>query len=116
MLHRLPEKRPLCLLGGVSGSRIGKEVGELAIAVRADRLVERDRRLSAAMRLADVFERQAGRLGEFLQARVAAERGRERSGGPASFCRRSMTWIGRRIVFAWFAIVRSTAWRIHQWA
>jgi len=27
-LHRLPEKRLLCLLDGVTGSRIGKEVGE----------------------------------------------------------------------------------------
>jgi hypothetical protein len=64
---------------GVSGSRIGKKVGELAIAVRADRLIERDRSLSAAKRLADVSERQAGRLGELLQARLAGERGR--SGG-----------------------------------
>ena len=36
-LHRLPEKRPLRLLDGVTGSRIGKEVGELGIAVRPDR-------------------------------------------------------------------------------
>ena len=79
--HRLPEKRPLCLLDGVSGSRIGKEVGELRMAVRADRLVERDRGLGAAKRLADVSERQAGRLGELRQARLAAECGRERSGG-----------------------------------
>src|SRR5437867_4419293 len=80
-LHRLPQKRPLYLLDGVSGSRIGKEVGELAIAVRADRLVERGRGLGAAKRLANVSERQAGRLGELLQARLAAECGRERSGG-----------------------------------
>jgi hypothetical protein len=33
-LHGLPKKRPLCLLDGVSGSRIDKKVGELAIAVR----------------------------------------------------------------------------------
>ena len=76
-LHRLPEKRTLCLLDGVSGSRIGKKVGELAIAVWANRLIERDRSLSAAKRLADVSERQAGRLCEILQARLAAERGRE---------------------------------------
>jgi hypothetical protein len=62
--HRLPEKRPLCLLDGVSGSRIGKGVGELATSVRADRLVERGRGLGAVKRLADVSERQPGRLGE----------------------------------------------------
>src|SRR5207244_5753559 len=78
-LHGLPEKRPLCLVHGVTGVRISKQVGELAIAVRADRLVERNRGLSAAKRLADVSERQAGRLGELLQARLTAERGRERS-------------------------------------
>jgi hypothetical protein len=49
--HRLPEKRPLCLLGGVSGSRIGKGVGELGAAVRADRLVERGRGLAAVAAL-----------------------------------------------------------------
>ena len=108
-LHRLPEKRPLRLLDGVTGSRIGKEVGELGIAVRPDRLVERDRGLGAAKRLADVSELQAGRLGELLQARLAAEGGRDVRAAQASFCRRSMTWNGRRIVFARFATVRSTA-------
>jgi hypothetical protein len=56
----------------VTGSRIGKEVGELGIAVPADRLVERDQGLGAAKRLGDGSERQAGRLGELLQARGRA--------------------------------------------
>src|SRR6266571_1936881 len=77
-LHRLPEQRALCLLDGVSGSRIGKQVGELALAVRADRLVERERGLGAGKRLLDASELQAGRLGELRQARLAAERGRQR--------------------------------------
>src|SRR5439155_4783933 len=54
--HRLAEKRPLCLLDGVSGSRIGKGVGELAIAVPAEPLVERDRGVGAASRVADAAE------------------------------------------------------------
>src|SRR5438876_900702 len=76
-----PTRSVLCLLEGVTGCRIGNEVGELGLAVRADRLVERDRGLSAGERLADVSLRQAGRLGELLQARLAAERGRESAGG-----------------------------------
>src|SRR5512132_1731651 len=71
--HRLPEKGALCLLDGVGGSRIGKEVRELGLAVCADRFVQRGRDLCAAKRLADVSEQQTGCLGALLHARLAAE-------------------------------------------
>ena len=93
-LHGLPKKRPLCLLDGVSGSRIDKKVGELAIAVRADRLIERDRSLSAAKRLGGRF-RAAGRSP--VRDPPGSARGRARARGPpGDGCREADRFRGRR--------------------
>src|SRR5204863_8511448 len=64
------------LLGLVE--RIGRlavceEVAELALVVRADRLVQRDRRLSGAECLVDMLERQSRRLGQLSLRRLAAQ-------------------------------------------
>src|SRR6185312_3378817 len=51
--------------------------------VRANRLVERDRRLRCAERFVDVLNRKAGGLRELLLRRLAAELDLEPARGPA---------------------------------
>ncbi len=52
---------------------VGEEIAELALVVGADRLVQRDGRGRGRQRLVDVLDRQAGRLGELVLRRLAAE-------------------------------------------
>src|SRR4051812_20602814 len=79
----LAAQRLLRLVERVGGLAVGEQVAELALVVRADRLVQRDRRLRGAERLVDVLDRQAGRLGELLLGRLAAELDLEPAGGAA---------------------------------
>src|SRR5829696_3065580 len=65
----------------VGGFAVGEEIAELALVVRAHRLVERDRRVRGAERLVDVLDRKAGGLGELLLRRLAAEFDLEAPGG-----------------------------------
>src|SRR5207253_3745184 len=51
---------------GIDSGWVGEQVAELALAVGADRLVQRHRRLDGAERLLDVPQLEAGRLGEVL--------------------------------------------------
>ena len=54
-----------------------EEVAQLALVVRADRLVQRDGRLRGAQRLVDVLHRQSRwPLGQLFLGRLAAERDR----------------------------------------
>src|SRR5205085_10136811 len=69
----LTAERLLGLVERVGGLAIGEQVAELALVVRADRLVQRDGRGCGGERLLDVLQRQAGRLGELLLGRLAAE-------------------------------------------
>src|SRR5204862_6395960 len=62
---------------------VGEEVAELALVVRADGLVQRDRGLRGAERLVDVLDRETGRLRELLLRRLAAELDLEATGGAA---------------------------------
>src|SRR6266516_678180 len=71
--HTLAEERLLGLVERVGGLAVGEEVAELALVIRADRLVQGDRRLRGAERLVDVLDRQAGRLGKLFLRRLAAE-------------------------------------------
>src|SRR5919202_1354203 len=65
-------QRLLGLVERIRGLAVGEQVAELALVVRADRLVERDRRLRGAHCLVDVLDRQARRLGQLLLRRLAA--------------------------------------------
>ena len=103
------------LLGGIACQRVGEELADLAVAVGADALVERERR---------VRRRRAPRL------RAAATAARPPPAPPASaarpsrasnsrragvsFTRRSFTCVGTRIVADWLESARWQAWRIHQ--
>src|ERR671911_668016 len=66
-------QRLLGLVERIRGFAVGEQVAELALVVRADRLVQRDRRMSGSERLVDVLHRQAGRLRELLLRRLTAE-------------------------------------------
>src|SRR6185436_20942901 len=66
-------QRLLGLVERVGRLAVGEEVAELALVVRTDRLVQRDRRVRGAERLVDVLHRQAGRLRELLLRRLAPE-------------------------------------------
>src|SRR5437764_3316272 len=66
-------QRLLGLVERIGRFTVREEIAELALVVRADRLVQRDRRLGGAQRLVDVLERQARRVGELLLSRLAAE-------------------------------------------
>src|SRR5829696_2138053 len=72
-LHRLPHllapHRVAGLLGRVIGGRVGEQVAELAVALAADRLIERGRHLGDVERLLDVLELQARRVSELLRRR-----------------------------------------------
>src|SRR5439155_4065995 len=71
--HALAAERLLGLVERIRGLAVGEEVAELALVVRADGLIQRDRRLSGAERLVDVLDRQSGRLPELLARGLAAE-------------------------------------------
>src|SRR5215813_3106003 len=71
--YTLAAERLLGLLERICGLAVGEQVAELALVVRADRLVQRDRGLCGAQRLVDVLDREAGRLGELLLRGLAAE-------------------------------------------
>src|SRR6266566_1409478 len=66
-------QRLLGLVERIGGLAVGEEIAELALVVRADRLVQRDRRLGGAQRLVDVLQRQPRRLGELLLRRLASQ-------------------------------------------
>src|SRR5206468_11163767 len=69
----LTPERLLRLVERVGGLTVGEQVAELALVVRADRLVKRDGRVRGAERLVDVLHRQPGGLGELLLRRLAPE-------------------------------------------
>src|SRR5207244_976580 len=71
--HTLAAKRLFGLVERVGGLAVGEEIAELSLVVRADGLVQGDRRLGRAQRLVDVLDRQAGRLSELFLRRLAAE-------------------------------------------
>src|SRR5580765_1218127 len=73
LAHALTAERLLRLVERIGRLAVGEEVAELAFVVRADGLIERDRRRSSAERLVDVLDRQSGRLGELLLRGLAAE-------------------------------------------
>src|SRR4051812_8416007 len=69
----LAAKGLLGLLERIRGLTIGKEIAELALVVRADRLVQRDGRRRGRECLFDVLQRQARGLGELFLRRLATE-------------------------------------------
>src|SRR4051794_27774793 len=71
--HTLAPQRLLGLLERVGGLAIGEEVAELALVVRADRLVQRHRCVRGTQCLVDVLHRQARSLGELFLRRLATE-------------------------------------------
>src|SRR5262245_25064024 len=66
-------QRLLGLLEGIRGLAVGEEIAKLALVVRADRLVQRDRRVCGAERLVDVLHREARGLRQLVLARLATE-------------------------------------------
>src|SRR5688572_9908844 len=64
-------QRLLRLVERVGGLAVGEQVSELTLVVRADRLVQRDRRVGGAERLVHVLKGQAGGLCELLLRRLA---------------------------------------------
>src|SRR5919201_3885269 len=74
-LDRMPAVRIGRLLHRILGLRIREEVAELAVAVAADRMVQRHRRLDRAERLLDVLQLETRCRGELLLRRRRA-RGR----------------------------------------
>src|SRR5918996_1349439 len=69
----LPAERLLGLVERVGGLAVGEEVSELTLVVRADGLVERDRRVGGSECLVDVLDRKPGGLGQLLLRRLATE-------------------------------------------
>src|SRR5213076_170381 len=69
----LAAQRLLGLLERVGSLAVGEEIAELALVVRADRLIQRDGRMRGAQCLVDVLHRQTGRLGELFLRGLAAE-------------------------------------------
>src|SRR5207247_8970060 len=81
--HALAPQRLLRLVERIGRLAVGEEVTELALVVRADGLVQRDRGLRGAERLVDVLDRQARRLRELVLGRLAAQLDLEPAGGAA---------------------------------
>src|SRR5581483_754447 len=77
----LAAERLLCLVEGVGRLAVREEIAQLALVVGSDRLVERHRRRRRRESLVDVLDRQAGRLGELVLRRLAAELDLEPAGG-----------------------------------
>src|SRR6185436_12465900 len=69
----LAAERLLGLVERIGRLAVGEEVAELALVVRADRLVQRDGRGGRRERLVDVLDREARRLGELVLRRLATE-------------------------------------------
>src|SRR5438552_3479064 len=74
LAHRLGAQRLGRLGLRIDGGRIGEQVAELALAVRADGLVQRHGRLDRAERLLHVTQLETGRLGELLVRWLLATR------------------------------------------
>src|SRR5262245_48425790 len=73
LAHALAAERLLRLVERICRLAVREEVAELALVVRADCLVQRDRRLGGAQCLVDVLHRQARRLGQLVLRRLATE-------------------------------------------
>ena len=90
------------------------EVGQRRLGV-AHRRLQRNRLARQLEQLLDLVGRQVQHLADLVRAS-----GRGRGPAPAARCVRvtrliaSTMWTGIRIVRAWSAIARETAWRIHQ--
>src|SRR4051794_12336972 len=69
----LAAERLLGLVERIGGLAVGEQVAELSLVVRADRLVQRDRRGGSRERLLDVLDREPGGLGQLFLRRLAAE-------------------------------------------
>src|SRR6266516_1567185 len=69
----LAEERLLGLVERVGSLAVGEEIAELALVIRPEGLVQRDRRLGGTERFVDVLDRQARGLGELLLRRLATE-------------------------------------------
>jgi hypothetical protein len=77
----LPAERLLGLVERVGRLAIGEEVSELALVVRTDRLVQRDRRVRGAERFVDVLDRQPCGLRQLLLRGLATKLDLEPPGG-----------------------------------
>src|SRR4029079_8531526 len=73
LAHALAAKRLFGLVERIGSLAVREEIAELALVVRADRLVQRDRRVGRAERLVDVLERHASCLGELCLRRLTTE-------------------------------------------
>src|ERR671911_319883 len=73
LAHTLASQRLLGLVERVRCLAVREQIAELALVVRAHRLVERDGGGCGAERLVDMLDRKPGRLGELLLRRFAAE-------------------------------------------
>src|SRR5437764_8100310 len=73
-LHCVPAVRVGSLLHRILSLGIGEEVAELAVAVAADRLIQRDGCHDCPERLLDVLQLETGRRGELLLRRRRARR------------------------------------------
>src|SRR5262249_9222838 len=71
--NALLAQRLLGLVERIGGLSVGKQVAELALVVRPDRLVQRDRGLRGPERLVDVLQRQPGRLGQLCLGRLPTQ-------------------------------------------
>src|SRR5712691_4032551 len=65
----LAPERLLGLVERIRGLAVGEQVSELALVIRAHRLVQRDGGLRGAERLVYVLDRKAGSLGELVLRR-----------------------------------------------
>src|SRR5207244_94268 len=81
--YRQPPQRLGSLCGRVQRLRVGEQVTELAVVLRPDRPVERDRSLRHVERLVDVPQREARLGGQLLTRRLPPEPGLEPGRGAA---------------------------------
>ena len=81
VLERLAERFLREDLGGAVvgrlGALVGDELAELRLLLVADRLLQRDRRLSGALDRVDLLRLDAGDFGDLLRGRLTAELGDE---------------------------------------
>src|SRR3954463_9268982 len=78
----LAPQRLFGLVERISSLAVGEQVAQLALVVRADRLVQRHRGLGCAGGLVDVLNREAGCLRQFVLRRLATELDLEPAGRP----------------------------------
>src|SRR5437867_9694959 len=69
----LAPERLLRLVERIGGLAVGEQVAELALVVRADRLVQRHGRLGGPKRFVDVLDRKTGGLCELVLGGLAAQ-------------------------------------------